>query len=147
MDFNVLHRSILSIVLLVAIVCSVSCNKGGHIDIFIKNDTDDTLYLSSAKFQNIRYIPHSIMEIFSEYDENASRRDYFMSVINGYKYLSIFIDTTCVAYWQMQTSEFPRDSHNFFNPYSWDVQSEVIDNSMYSTFIINDGDLRQQQEE
>ncbi len=86
------------------------------------------------------------MEIFSEFDENVSKRDYFMSVINSYKYLSIFIDTACVAYWQMQTSKFPKDSHNFFNLYSWDVLSER-NNWMYATFIINDGDLRQQQEE
>ena len=141
MDFNALSKYLLSILLLAAIVCSVSCNKGGHIDIFIKNDTDDTLYLSSAKFQNTRYIPHSQIDIFSEYDENASRRDYFMSVINSYKYLSIFIDTNCVAYWQMQTSEFPRDSHDFFDFYSWDVVTIDHDNYNYYTYTITEDDL------
>ena len=134
-------KTILSLLLCVTFF-TISCVKGGHIDVFIKNDTDDTLCLSSALFQNVQYLPHSVNEIFSESESDSYKKDYFMSVINRYKYISIYIDTSCVAFWQTQL-EFPHDSHDFFDFYSWDVVTIDHDNYNYYTFTITEDDLRQ----
>ena len=142
MDSDMIRKVVLSLLLCVASFCTISCVKGGSISIFVKNDTDDTLYLSSALFQNTQYLPHSRNEIFSESEGNTYNKDYFMSVINKYKYLSIYIDTSCVAFWQTQL-EFPHDSHDFFDFYSWDVVTIDHDNYNYYTFTITEDDLRQ----
>ena len=146
MDSDMIRKVVLSLLLCVASFCTISCVKGGSISIFVKNDTDDTLYLSSALFQNTQYLPHSRNEIFSEFEWDSYKKDYFMSVINKYKYLSIYIDTSCVVFWQTK-SEFPHDSHNFFNFYSWDVETIDHDNDNYYTFTITEEDLKQPKEE
>ena len=146
MDSDMIRKVVLSLLLCVASLCTISCVKGGSISIFVKNDTDDTLYLSSALFQNTQYLPHSRNEIFSESEGNTYNKDYFMSVINKYKYLSIYIDTSCVAFWQTQ-SNFPQDSHDFFNIYSWDYSINIHDDDNYYTFTIIEEDLKQPLEE
>ena len=51
MDSDMIRKVVLSLLLCVTFF-TISCVKGGSISIFVKNDTDDTLYLSSALFQN-----------------------------------------------------------------------------------------------